>query len=131
MKTLPLLLAAMAAVALAKAPKKPVHPVQTPLDRYVNDARARSADAAAAAPGSIWSAGSRMADAARDLRASQLDDMITILVVENASARIQLHDVAGLSVQPVEISISVEGQTRGPPDADRLQGVAIQDPLGS
>ncbi len=48
--------------------------------------RARSLEAAPAAPGSIWSPGSRLADAARDLRASQLDDMLTIQVVESASA---------------------------------------------
>ncbi len=40
----------------------------------------------AASPGSIWSPGSRLADAARDLRASQVDDVLTILVVEKASA---------------------------------------------
>ena len=39
-----------------------------------------------AVPGAIWTPGSRLADAARDLRASQLDDMLTIQVVENASA---------------------------------------------
>jgi flagellar L-ring protein precursor FlgH len=59
---------------------------QSPLDRYVGDARARSLEAPPAAPGSIWTPGSRLADAARDLRASQIDDVLTILVVENASA---------------------------------------------
>src|SRR5690348_4985962 len=56
------------------------------LDRYVAEAAARSAEANPASPGSIWSPGSRLADAARDLRASQIDDVLTILVVENASA---------------------------------------------
>jgi flagellar L-ring protein precursor FlgH len=68
------------------AKKKDTVTVQSPLDRYVSDARARSLEAPAAAPGSIWTPGSRLADAARDLRASQLDDMLTVLVVENASA---------------------------------------------
>ena len=72
--------------AFTASKKKPPQTVPTPLDRYVIEARARSLDAAPAAPGSIWSPGSRLADAARDLRASQLDDMVTILVVENASA---------------------------------------------
>jgi flagellar L-ring protein precursor FlgH len=69
------------------AKKKPAAPVaQTPLDRYVNESRARLLEAPPAAPGSIWTPGSRLADAARDLRASQVDDVLTILVVENASA---------------------------------------------
>jgi flagellar L-ring protein precursor FlgH len=66
--------------------KAVVAPVQSPLDRYVIDARARSLEAPTAGPGGIWAPGSRLADAARDLRASQLDDLLTILVVESASA---------------------------------------------
>jgi flagellar L-ring protein precursor FlgH len=61
-------------------------PQASPLDHYVAEAKARSAEASAATPGSIWSPGSRLADAARDLRASQVDDVLEILVVENASA---------------------------------------------
>jgi flagellar L-ring protein precursor FlgH len=68
------------------AKKKVSSAAPSPLDRYVADARARTAYAPVAAPGGIWVPGSRLADAARDLRASQIDDMITILVVENASA---------------------------------------------
>jgi flagellar L-ring protein precursor FlgH len=59
---------------------------QAPLDRYVSEAEARSAEAAATTPGSIWLAGSRLADSARDLRASQIDDVLTIVVAEQASA---------------------------------------------
>jgi flagellar L-ring protein FlgH len=68
------------------AKKKDAVPALSPLDRYVSDAKARSLEAPAAAPGAIWAPGSRLADASRDLRASQMDDMITILVVETASA---------------------------------------------
>lgn len=68
------------------AKKKPTPVVASPLDHYVAEAKARSAEAPAAAPGSVWSPGSRLADAARDLRASQVDDVLTVLVVENASA---------------------------------------------
>lgn len=75
----------IAAVSFA-AKKKPTVPPQSPLDRYVSDARARSAAAPSATPGGIWAPGSRIADAARDLKASQVDDMITVVVVENASA---------------------------------------------
>src|SRR5450432_3695721 len=68
------------------AKKKPDAPPLSPLDRYVLDAKARQAAAPAPAPGSIWTPGSRLADSARDLRASQVDDILTILVVEKASA---------------------------------------------
>jgi flagellar L-ring protein precursor FlgH len=68
------------------AKKKVKVPTPSPLDRFVADARARTADAPAASLGGIWMPGSRLADAARDLKASQIDDTITILVVENASA---------------------------------------------
>jgi len=85
MKLLALVLL-MAAAAFAAKKKPPAQPVQSPLDRYVTESRARSLDAQPAAPGSIWVPGSRLADAARDLRASQIDDVVTILVVENASA---------------------------------------------
>jgi flagellar L-ring protein precursor FlgH len=52
----------------------------------VAEAKARSAEAAAASPGSTWQPGSRLADAARDVRASQVDDLLTIVVAEQASA---------------------------------------------
>src|ERR1035441_5401399 len=57
-----------------------------PLNRYVAESEARSAVAVPASPGSIWQAGSRLADAARDIRASQVDDVLTIVVAEQASA---------------------------------------------
>jgi flagellar L-ring protein precursor FlgH len=75
----------IAAVVLA-AKKKPAQPVLSPLDRYVAEARARSAEAAPATPGAIWQPGSRLADSARDVRASQVDDVLTIVVAEQASA---------------------------------------------
>jgi flagellar L-ring protein FlgH len=77
-----ILIAAVSAAARKKTPP----PVTSPLDRYVNESRARQLEAPPAAPGAIWAPGSRLADSARDLRASQLDDMLTIQVVENASA---------------------------------------------
>ena len=83
----------LTAILLAAAPlqaKKKDTPVPppSPLDRYVSGAEARSAEAAAASatPRSIWVGGSRLADAARDVRASQVDDVLTIVVAEQASA---------------------------------------------
>ena len=61
-------------------------PQPTPLDRYISEAEARSAENSTTTPGSIWIAGSRLADAARDVRASQVDDVLTIVVAEQASA---------------------------------------------
>jgi flagellar L-ring protein precursor FlgH len=59
---------------------------QTPLDVYVKQAAARSSEVAPATPGAIWVTGSRLADAARDVRASQVDDILTVIVAEQASA---------------------------------------------
>jgi flagellar L-ring protein precursor FlgH len=85
------ILSVLAAIVLCgplDAAKKKEEPknAQTPLDRYVAESVARSADAPAATPGSIWQPSSRLADAARDVRASQVDDVLTVVVAENASA---------------------------------------------
>lgn len=85
---LPILILFLACVSssVVLAKKKPAPRSQSPLDHFVTDARARSLEAPAAPPGGIWAPGSRLADSARDLKASQIDDMITVLVVESASA---------------------------------------------
>ena len=70
----------------APARKKAKPPVQTPLDRYVSESTARPGDANLASPGSVWAPSSRLADGARDLRASQVDDIVTILVSEQSTA---------------------------------------------
>lgn len=84
-----LALAACAHPAVAATKKKgtaaPTPP--TPLDRYVAEAEARrSAASASTTPGAIWLAGSGLADPARDVRASQVDDVLTVVVAEQASA---------------------------------------------
>ncbi|MDX1984297.1 MAG: flagellar basal body L-ring protein FlgH [Bryobacteraceae bacterium] len=57
-----------------------------PLDRYVMDAESRAGQGGlAASPGSLYGGG-RMADLVRDQRAYQLDDIVTILVSDRASA---------------------------------------------
>src|SRR6202051_4962937 len=66
--------------------KKAPPPPPSPLDRYVAEAEGRRGEALAPTPGSIWITGSRLADAARDVRASQTDDILTIVVAEQASA---------------------------------------------
>jgi flagellar L-ring protein FlgH len=72
-----------AAAADKKKSTKSSH--ETPLDTYVKEANARSADVSTT-PGAIWVSGSRLADAARDVRASQVDDVLTVVVAESASA---------------------------------------------
>jgi flagellar L-ring protein precursor FlgH len=65
--------------------QKPV--TSSPLDQYIEEATKRQVSASAeASPGSIWSPSAQLSDAARDVRANQVDDLVTILVVERASA---------------------------------------------
>jgi flagellar L-ring protein precursor FlgH len=80
------LVIALCGPAAIWAKKKKTATTGNQLDRYVAESEARSAVAAPASPGSIWQAGSRLADAARDVRASQVDDVLTIIVDESASA---------------------------------------------
>ena len=72
--------------ASAAGKKKPKAPPPSPLEQYVAESKARQAAAPPPAPGSLWTPGSRFADSARDPRASMVDDIVTILVVESASA---------------------------------------------
>ncbi len=60
----------------------------TPLEIYTTDASKRAADPVIqqTTPGSLWNARAGLADLARDLRASQIDDIVTVLVSEKASA---------------------------------------------
>jgi flagellar L-ring protein precursor FlgH len=67
--------------------KKSTKPrTENSLDTYVKQATARSSEVPPPTPGAIWISSSRLADSARDVRASQIDDIITIVVAEQASA---------------------------------------------
>jgi flagellar L-ring protein precursor FlgH len=81
-----LLVCILVMTGVAMGAKKKTPATSTPLDRYVSEAEARSSVAASVTPGSIWLPGSRLADGARDVRASQVDDLVTIVVAEQASA---------------------------------------------
>jgi flagellar L-ring protein precursor FlgH len=49
--------------------------------------RGSAASAApASSPGSIWTTSSRLSDLGRDLRSTQVDDLVTVVVAEHASA---------------------------------------------
>lgn len=73
-------------LAAARKPKAPPEP--SALDRYIQESRSGSRPAVreGATPGSLWSADARYFDIAADLRASRIDDILTIVVEESASA---------------------------------------------
>lgn len=79
-------LAIPAGARSTKSTKKTKTPEPTSLDRYIEEANARAAAAHAASPGSLFTPGSPLLELGRDLRASHVDDVITILVAERASA---------------------------------------------
>jgi flagellar L-ring protein precursor FlgH len=82
-----ILVSLCASGALLAATKKPKPPELTPLDRYIQEANSRPrSQALQPSPGSLWSPDSRLTALGSDLRASQIDDMVTILVAESASA---------------------------------------------
>jgi flagellar L-ring protein FlgH len=72
------------AVPLMMAGKKRP-PEPSPIDRYIAEA-SQPVPNAASSPGSIYSDSSRLADLARDVRASQVNDIVTIVVADKASA---------------------------------------------
>jgi flagellar L-ring protein precursor FlgH len=87
MKRTVLLMLILLIPAAAVDKKKSTKPKgETPLDTYVKQATARLLEVPPATPGAIWVSGSRLADAARDVRASQVDDIVTVVVSEQASA---------------------------------------------
>jgi flagellar L-ring protein FlgH len=81
---LSLVLCLLAFPAAAKKKEPQVSP--NALDRYVAEASAPAAGPAAPTPGAIWSPVAQYADLARDLKASQVNDLVTIVVAESASA---------------------------------------------
>jgi flagellar L-ring protein precursor FlgH len=71
------------AIARHKEPAKPL----SALDQYIRDANLRGqAAGVTTTPGSLWRSGGSLADLACDPRASRLDDLITIVVSDKASA---------------------------------------------
>ncbi len=63
-------------------------PVPSPIERYILEANAHAAVAggSGASPGSLYGASGRLGDMFRDQRAYQLDDLVTIVVSDQASA---------------------------------------------
>jgi flagellar L-ring protein precursor FlgH len=68
-----------------KAARKPPEP--SALDRYIREALGHEAPSEAQpAAGSIWSPASRLTDLGADIRAVQVNDLVTVVVSEQASA---------------------------------------------
>lgn len=67
-----------------KANKKPA--ADSALNQYVQQAHRRAEAAVPESPGSLFASGGSLADLAVDVRARGIDDMVTIIVNEQASA---------------------------------------------
>jgi flagellar L-ring protein precursor FlgH len=86
-KRLYLIVAAFLLFAPADAAeKKKKQPEPSALDRYLQDALKQAPTPAQPSPGSLWSPSSRLTDVGSDVRAVQVDDMVTVVVQEQASA---------------------------------------------
>jgi flagellar L-ring protein FlgH len=81
------LLGACALSVAARDTKPKKQPEPSALERYVEESDARSAAGREpVSPGSLWRPGAALENLGRDFRASQVDDIITIVVAESASA---------------------------------------------
>lgn len=82
-----LLVCGAALVAAPKTPKKEQPKQMSALDKYIQEAsQPASANSQIPANGSLWSPSARFSDLASDLRARRVDDIVTIVVQESASA---------------------------------------------
>src|SRR5580658_10463137 len=78
-------LTVLAAVSYG-ADKQKKAPEPSALDKYLQEALKQTVAPVQPSAGSIWSPASRLTDVAADVRAVQVDDLVTILVNEQASA---------------------------------------------
>jgi flagellar L-ring protein precursor FlgH len=70
-----------------KKQQPPKGPEPSMLDKYLKSASATSdQENVSGQPGSIWSPTARLSDLARDVRANQIDDVVTIVVTETINA---------------------------------------------
>jgi flagellar L-ring protein precursor FlgH len=66
--------------------KKPKAPPKPTLDDYIQRAELRAVGSGERAPGSLFVPGARLSTFGQDIRASQVDDVVTITVTESLSA---------------------------------------------
>jgi len=76
------------ALGLPAQAKKKKRKASTPsaLDQYLQEALKEPQAPVKPSPGSLWSPSSRFTELGSDVRAAQVDDLVTIVVNENASA---------------------------------------------
>ena len=104
-----LLLAVSASAGVFSKKKKPEAETPSPLKQYVTEANQNnSASQAARAPGAIWSPNSIFANLGMDLKASRVDDLVTIVVLEKASA-VATGDVKTQRASTAQSSIQAAG----------------------
>ena len=80
-----LLFIALPEALFAAAKKAPTTPPPT-LDQHVQEVNDRSRQLSSATPGSLYFPTGRLGDSVRDVRASQVYDLVTIVVLDNSSA---------------------------------------------
>lgn len=81
------LAALVASLAMAKKPTdKATTPQLSPLEQYVQEVKRRSEKDISSSPGSLFSSTGRLGDSVRDVRASHLFDLVTIVVLDNSTA---------------------------------------------
>ena len=89
--------------------KKAEAETPTPLSQYVTEANQNnSASQAARAPGAIWSPNAIYANLGKDLKASRVDDLVTIVVLEKVSA-VATGDVKTQRTSNAQSSIQAAG----------------------
>jgi len=78
------LLALLLLTQLASAKKKP--PPPSPIDLYIAEAAQTAPQSRPPSAGSLYADGARLSDLTRDLRALQVNDIVTVVVADRASA---------------------------------------------
>ncbi|HYI93575.1 MAG TPA: flagellar basal body L-ring protein FlgH [Bryobacteraceae bacterium] len=77
----------VALIGATASAKKPQVPTSSALDLYIQEAGQRASVNPATSTGSLWSSSdARLGDLTSDLRARRIDDVVTIIVAERASA---------------------------------------------
>jgi len=94
---------------LGKKKKTDTPQAPSPLQQYITEAyKNNTAPGVAPAPGSIWSPNARYANLAMDLKASRVDDLVTIVVTETFSA-VATGDVKTQRASTAQSSITAAG----------------------
>lgn len=83
---LSLIAALVLAMPATAADKKKKSAEPSALDRYLQEALKQPATPVVPSAGSLWSPASRLTEVGADVRAAQVDDLVTVVVNEQASA---------------------------------------------